>query len=890
MLATTPRRSLRIEKLHSTPKNDNRATDDKENNVNNNKSYSPSTSNNTEEDDSLSDSSDDKQAFNGVDVSTQTPIPKQNVMIKQEDQGEDCSDTGSCVNDFARCDGTDAKQEEENDDDDQSTGSFDNKRRTDDDLSTRSNGNDTVDSVDGEQAPNVTTVSTQTPIRNQTIHTVMIKQEVQEASIEITKEEEEDDDDDQSTGDSVSEKEVTNMSTQVNEVMLYSNNLVPVKVESNYSKLEKSVVDEDGPAGDVMPSSETNGDNSISNELNMMNISALTFPSFMGDGGDDGKSMSYNPQHGDDLNDTTQADLSSGSMMGCSNHRSNSTFYLPSPVQSGCGTNDVEGNPLAKSVNKEGDEESETNITSDANDSFNTNDLFGSSLGDSGYLDDLSGVASKVGQDSSSADLQDQLKLIKQSRLITSLEFDKVHAQRQASHNDTLRKAAEAECARLWAQLNARQSQLNASNDNNAVLVAENSRLKEENTVLNVKVETSKADTELLKEKLSFVKVELENTRKDLSAVKKERNDLAASSDESTNKVNNLEYQLKLSHAEVDKLNDYVGNLESENATLKDELASFEEKLISEQEEKSNLVDEANELNVDLNVLAEEVDTSQITIAAQNREKASLVEEKTSLEKRVDTLEKSNSSLVSATTELRGHLSTSTNEIASLKELNGMLQEEGEDIMKKLDAVKHDRDNLADSLDETKCQCKQFESSLEETTSVNASLKNELDNVNVNNKNLSEEVKSLKDIVEVLTSNNTRLNEESNATIVSLENDKSSLTEENSSLYERVDTLEEEKLDFVAANERLYDQANKLSCQKKDLKSKLHDAQLHIKELENEIAQKDIDIDKTTIQLEQVKEVLQEEVMEKHKLKKEADLREQSLLKSVKRFQKDQSW
>jgi len=658
------------------------------------------------------------------------------------------------------------------------------------------------------------------------------------------------------------------MSTQVNEVMLYSNNLVPVKVESNYSKLEKSVVDEDGPAGDVMPSSETNGDNSISNELNMMNISALTFPSFMGDGGDDGKSMSYNPQHGDDLNDTTQADLSSGSMMGCSNHRSNSTFYLPSPVQSGCGTNDVEGNPLAKSVNKEGDEESETNITSDANDSFNTNDLFGSSLGDSGYLDDLSGVASKVGQDSSSADLQDQLKLIKQSRLITSLEFDKVHAQRQASHNDTLRKAAEAECARLWAQLNARQSQLNASNDNNAVLVAENSRLKEENTVLNVKVETSKADTELLKEKLSFVKVELENTRKDLSAVKKERNDLAASSDESTNKVNNLEYQLKLSHAEVDKLNDYVGNLESENATLKDELASFEEKLISEQEEKSNLVDEANELNVDLNVLAEEVDTSQITIAAQNREKASLVEEKTSLEKRVDTLEKSNSSLVSATTELRGHLSTSTNEIASLKELNGMLQEEGEDIMKKLDAVKHDRDNLADSLDETKCQCKQFESSLEETTSVNASLKNELDNVNVNNKNLSEEVKSLKDIVKVLTSSTTRLEKG----LATAQDQNTALSDENA------DLLSISNRELAAKDAKIDNLVIRLKRQKKKL----------LKELNNSVSQNKVDSERTLIQLEQAHVQLALVLEENDQLKKDTDLwkqREQSLPKELKRLQ-----
>jgi len=312
--------------------------------------------------------------------------------------------------------------------------------------------------------------------------------------------------------------------------------------------------------------------------------------------------------------------------------------------------------------------------------------------------------------------------------------------------------------------------------------------------------------------------------------------------------------------AEIEGLQLQSNTLNVENATLKDDNNNLKE-------EVESLKSAINGLTSEKTLLKEELETAQVV-------SAKLAKEKARVEGQVVALEKDNSVLVTANAQLEKQLTTAKQEITSLHESNEVLRGEISYAKTEHAAVKQDREDLIVSSGEK--------------TRIIASLKNELANANDNNNALSEEVKNLKHIVEVLTSNNTRLNEESDATkaqFVSLKNDNAKLAEEKENLKERVDTLEDEKIVFVAANISNYDQANKLSCQKKDLESKLHNAQLRNEELEDKIVQKDIDIDKTTIQLEQVREALSEEVMEKHKLKKEADQREQFLLQGLKRLQ-----
>jgi len=252
-------------------------------------------------------------------------------------------------------------------------------------------------------------------------------------------------------------------------------------------------------------------------------------------------------------------------------------------------------------------------------------------------------------------------------------------------------------------------------------------------------------------------------------------------------------------------------------------------------------------LNVDLNVLGEEV-------ATQNRNKAIL-------EKRVVALEKEK-------TELLDQLTTVTSENTSLSELNRMLGDEISEAKKDIDAVKQKRDNLVDSLDVSKYQLKQLKSSLEETTSVNASLKNELDNVNVNNKNLSEEVKSLKDIVKVLTSSTTRLEKG----LATAQDQITALSDENA------DLLSISNRELAAKDAKIDNLVIRLKRQKKKL----------LKELNNSVSQNKVDSERTLIQLEQAHVQLALVLEENDQLKKDTDLwkqREQSLPKELKRLQ-----
>jgi len=252
-------------------------------------------------------------------------------------------------------------------------------------------------------------------------------------------------------------------------------------------------------------------------------------------------------------------------------------------------------------------------------------------------------------------------------------------------------------------------------------------------------------------------------------------------------------------------------------------------------------------LNVDLNVLGEEV-------ATQNRNKAIL-------EKRVVALEKEK-------TELLDQLTTVTSENTSLSELNRMLGDEISEAKKDIDAVKQKRDNLVDSLDVSKYQLKQLKSSLDEKTSENASLQNELANANVNNKNLSEEVKSLKDIVKVLTSSTTRLEKG----LATAQDQITALSDENA------DLLSISNRELAAKDAKIDNLVIRLKRQKKKL----------LKELNNSVSQNKVDSERTLIQLEQAHVQLALVLEENDQLKKDTDLwkqREQSLPKELKRLQ-----
>ena len=893
-MLTTPRRSLRIEKLHSTPKNDNRATDDKENNVNNNKSYSPSTSNNTEEVDSLSTrsngSSDDKQAFNGVDVSTQTLIPKQNVMIKQEDQGEDCSDgTDASTQTSTK---TITKEEEENADDDQSTGGF----RTDDDFSTRSNGNDTVDSVDGEQAPNVTTVSTQTPIR---IHPVMIKQE--------DPAEDDDDGDDDEEQASYGFDVFTQTSTRIQANP-------SIKLEENTSRVEEDIGGYDDKS--LCLSSSTAHSHLHEEKEDDSCESEDTFIQAMSKKHDDKTHDAGKERDNNEDNWTSDNEATHPGDIRC----------LPSPVQSdsvyaaSSRLVDTVSDSSLHDVNSYVDDVVQVADDEVIKHEHEKED----NSSDAGNYDQVSGDEIYEEEEEEDDEISEDYQLLPSHP--DSLGNADGEVRSEERDNDGVEDASDGSHSsqspvQSYTEKSVEESVVPESNTvttsddlpPNAVDLPSITQPVEggsEQSADDGEAPSSLADT-LGTYDLFGTPLSCDNGNSPSIDWSTRSVESSSSSDifdvvDKDALIAELQLENKLLQDEkeealffkdtyrrqADRSNKLLINEEEESKRMKLELAQCEtskEILQAEVEGlQAMLSDENTRCQLLLDISNRGLAAKDAKIRKLQHQSNALNVENATLNEVVKSLKRDVKDLTSSTTRLEKELSRAQDENCCLKndkaELEGqvdVLEEENSAVEKQLTTAKHEIASLKDSNGKLKDEKSVVE---KEFTSVRNNLIYRLAKCQGQVGNLTAQVDAYQDDIWRLENENEALN-----CLVMVQ---ASNTVELGYRYETNELmlLEEGKLrNSLAANNRDYEQVTELSCQKKDLKSKLHDAKLRIKELKNEIAQKDIDSDRTSIKLKQVKEALSEEVMEKQKLKEEmVDLqqREQSLLQGFKRSQR----